>query len=165
MKLKSVTRFLSSHTQIKVAAIFFVIALTVFIWRGKAGNDNWSDEIFYAEFIGFCSISVLLILFVKYLPRKHAMLPWLFATLAMFVLIAYVETNGILKAPSLADLLTNFTSFGIYSLRFFGLFAGAPEGDSTRPALIDAQIVVVAGYLLGIILQKYLWRTATHKET
>ena len=147
-----------------VTTAFLVIALVVFLLRGKAGNDNWSDEVFFAEFVGLCLINVLLVVFMKYLPIKRTLLPWLLATLAAFVLIAYVSEAGIIKAPSLGYLITNLPSFGTFPLRFFGLFAAAPEGDSTRAALLDTQLAMAGGFVLGLLLQKYPKRISSPKR-
>ena len=152
MNLKILREKLSAHTQTKITVLFVLIAFVVFLSRGKAGNDNWSDEVFFAEFISLCATSLLLVLLIRYLPKKRLALPWFLATLATVAIIAYVAGVGMIQAPSFEYLITHVPSFGIFSLRFFGLLATAPEGESTRAALLDTQLAMATGFILGLFL-------------
>src|ERR1017187_2015413 len=124
MSLKFVKKFFSTHTHIKIAIIFLLVTLIAFIFRIKAYDGAWSDEVFIAEVVGLFVTNVILVIFNKHLPTPKIILPWLLATIAVSILFAYfyVSYSHGLYPVSFGELFFSFEQYTTVRLQFFGLF-------------------------------------------
>ncbi len=148
---------LRAQLMISYMLLFFFI----FLIKGKQGNDNWSDGIFYDEFISLSLMNAALIIFYRrLLLYKKSIFPWLGALLAACLIISYVyiaeRQDSQYYSEKLYDIVTQLPSYGAEHLHFFGLLEVAPPpgGLSTRAAFLDTQICHAAGYVLGFIVEK-----------
>jgi hypothetical protein len=57
---------------------------------------------------------------------------------------------------SLFDTVTNLPSYGINHLHFFGLLESAPPpgAASTKASFLDTQLLLGAGYAIGLLISK-----------